>query len=129
VRSRADRSLARTESSSQITRARGARRWPWVIAAFAVAIVKGEGYASLIHHRGGLIVLLAVALGFSLLRPKPLLIAAFGAALVAFALAPHPAGLGVALGFGAFVLLIGLFFAIATVLHARQPGSRRGRPA
>ena len=50
-----------------------------MIAAFVVAIVKGEGYASLIHHRGGLIVLLAVALGFSLLRPKPLLIAAFAA--------------------------------------------------
>ncbi len=129
MRTRADRSLARTDSSSQITRARGARRWPWVIVAFVAAAVKGEGYTSLIHHRGGLIVVFAVALGFSLLRPKPLLIAGFAAAPLAFAVAPHPAVLGLALGFGAFVLLIGLFFAIATVLHARQGRPDRGRLA
>jgi hypothetical protein len=96
-----------------------------VIAAGAVKV---DAYASLLHHRGGLIAVLAIGLVGSVLRPKPLAIAAFAAGVFAFALAPHPAMLGVSLGFGAFVVLIALFFMISTVLHARQrPAARQSR--
>ena len=61
-------------------------------------------------------------------RPKPLLIAALTAALVATTVAPHPVLLGVGVGFGAFAVLIALFFTISTVLHARQRRSRHARP-
>jgi hypothetical protein len=85
-----------------------------------VGAVKVEAYASLLHDRGALISVLAVGLVASALRSKPLAMAAFAAGILAFALAPHPALVGVALGFGAFALLIALFFTISTVLHARQ---------
>jgi hypothetical protein len=90
---------------------------------------EGGGYASLLHHRGSLIGVLAVGLVVSVLRPKPLAIAAFAAGILAFALAPHPAVLGASLGFGAFVVLIALFFTISTVLHARQSHTVQGRRA
>ena len=128
MRKRAHRSLARVDSSSPITRARGAR-WPWLVGAVAVGAFKAEGYASLTHHRAGLIVVLAIGLALSVLRPKPVAIAAFAAALLAFGLAPHPLGLGVALGFGAFAVLMVLFFAISTALHLRQRRAGRPEPA
>lgn len=99
-----------------------------MIVAIAVGAVKVQAYGSLVHHRGALIAALAVALVASVvrLRPKPLLIAALMGALVATTVAPHPVLAGVALGFGAFALLVALFFTISTVLHARQ---RRGHGA
>ena len=42
------------------------------------------------------------------------------AALFALVLAPHPFVLGAGVGVGAFVVLMVAFFALATVLHARQ---------
>lgn len=100
MRQRADRSLERTGSSGQVTRSRGTR-WPWLIVVIAVV--------SMVR-----------------LRPKPLLIAALVAALLATTLAPHTAVLGVALGFGAFAVLVALFFTISTLLHARR---RHSAPA
>jgi hypothetical protein len=96
----------------------------------AVGAVKVEAYASLLHDRAGLIAVLAVGLGLSVLRFKPLAIAAFAAGILGFALAFHPVLAGAALGFGAFALLIALFFAISTVLLARQKvfTGRRGGP-
>jgi hypothetical protein len=93
-----------------------------------VGAVKADAYASLIHHPGGIIAVLAVGLGVAVLRPKPVAIAAFAAGILAFAIAPHPAMLGVALGVGAFVVLMVLFFAISTALHARQRHVGRARP-
>ncbi len=119
MRERADRSLAPTGSSSDLTRARGGR-WPWAIVFVAVAGLKAEAYASLVNDRPGMIAVLAVGLGVSLLRFKPVAIAVFSAPLLAFAVAPHPALLGVAFGVGVFAFLIALFFAISTVLRARQ---------
>lgn len=91
--------------------------------------MKVESYAALVHHRGGLIFVLAIGLVLSVLRPKPVAIAAFAAGVLAFAVAPHPWTLGAVLGFGSFALLIALFFAISTVLHARAPRPARRRPA
>ena len=104
---------------SLTTRAR-AGRWPWLIVAIGAAALKVDAYASLARHPGELVFLLAAGLAFSLLRPKPVLIAAMAGALFALVLAPHPVGLGIAVGVGAFVLLTVLFFAIATILRARQ---------
>jgi hypothetical protein len=124
VRERADRALAPTAASSRaVTRGRGAR-WPWAIVLVAVAAVKAEAYASAVQHRGALISLFAIGLAASLLRTKPLGIAVFTAGLLAAALAMRPIALGVGFGLGAFVLLIALFFAISTVLHARQRHAR-----
>lgn len=124
MRERSDRPLApaRSSGSGEVV-ARGRRtRWPWLIVVVVVGALKVEAYASLLEHRAALIAALAAALVASVIRqrPKPLLIAALGAALFASALAPHPVLAGVALGVGAFVLLVVLFFAISTVLHARQ---------
>jgi uncharacterized membrane protein (DUF485 family) len=122
VRKRSDRAVAAQGSSGElVARGRGTR-WPWLIVAIAAGALKADAYASLVHHRGQLIAALGAALLASLIRqrPKLLLIAGFGAALIASAVAPHPVLAGVALGVGAFVLLVALFFAISTVLHARQ---------
>jgi hypothetical protein len=110
--------LARS-SGDAVARGRGTR-WPWLIVVIGVGAVKVEAYASLLHDRGGLIAVLAVGLSVSVLRSKPVAIAAFTAAILGFALAFHPVVAGVGVGLGAFALLIALFFAIATVLHARQ---------
>jgi hypothetical protein len=124
VRERVDRSLTPTAGSTRtVTRGRGAR-WPWAIVVIAVGAVKAEAYASAVQHRGALISLFAIGLAASLLRTKPLAIAVFTAGLLAAALALHPIVLGVGFGLGTFVLLIALFFAISTVLHARQRHAR-----
>lgn len=97
-------------------RARGTR-WPLVIVAI---LLKGQLYTVFLHHRAGSIALLAAWLGHSLLRIKLVRIAALSAALLAVALAPHPILLGVGLGAGTFVVLMVVFFAIATALRARD---------
>lgn len=126
MRKRSDRPLARAGSSGSgevVARGRGTR-WPWLIVAIAVGAVKVEAYASLLDHRGALIAALVVALVASVvrLRPKPLLIAALVAALAATSVALHPAVVGVALGFGAFALLV------VAVLHDLDPASRAPAP-
>jgi hypothetical protein len=89
--------------------------------------LKIEAYASLVRHPAGLIVLLAAGLAATLLfRPKPLVIAVMAAALIALVLRLHPLVLGAAVGVGAFVVLMTAFFALATVLHARQSVRRPG---
>lgn len=125
MRKRSDRPLALAGPPGElVARGRGTR-WPWLIVAIAVGAVKVEAAAALLHDRGTLFTVLALGLLLSVLRPKPVAIAAFGAALLGFALALHPVAAGVGLGFGTFALLIALFFAISTVLHARQRRSRR----
>jgi hypothetical protein len=94
---------------------------------FVVAGLKSEGLA--VAHRSGLIAVVAVALAASVLRVRPVGAAAATALLLGFVLGAHSLGLGLALGFGGFALLIALFFVISTVLHVRQnhaaTGSRR----
>jgi len=104
---------------------RGGVRWPWMIVGVGLALVKANAAADLVHHRTGLIVALAAALAVSVLRTRPVGIALSGAPLLAFALAPGSTALGIALGFGAFVLLLALFVAIGTVLQARQAHDRK----
>ena len=105
------------DTETKLGRPRGAR-WPWLIVAIAVGAFKARGVTEVIHYRAGVIAVLALVLVGSVLRPRPVFIAAATAALLAFALAPHPAGVGIALGVGAFVVLMVLFFAIATLLQA-----------
>ncbi|MBV8948471.1 MAG: hypothetical protein JO286_17175 [Solirubrobacterales bacterium] len=112
--------LERNNSTeTRLDRPRGAR-WPWLILAIAAGAVKARGIEEVTHHRPEVIAALALVLVASLLRPRPVLMAAAAAGLLAFALAPHPAGVGIAVGVGAFVVLMLVFFAIATMLHARQ---------
>jgi hypothetical protein len=129
VRKRTDRSLAPAGSPGSgevVARGRGTR-WAWLIVVAAAGALKADAYASLLHHRASLIGALAVALVVSVvrLRPRPLLIAALLAAVVATSVALHPAVAGVALGFGAFALLVAACFAISTVLHVSQRRERR----
>lgn len=140
MRERSDRPLAPARSSGsaspsgsgEVVGRRRGTRWPWVIVAIAVGALKLEAFASLLyhhgwlHHRGPLIAVLAVGLGVSVLRTRPVAIAVFGAGVLAFVVALHPLLGGVALGVGAFGSLIALFFTVSTVLHARQ---RRGQRA
>lgn len=96
------------------------RRWPWAIGGLVFAVLKSEGLAKLVFHRGSLIAVLAVGLAVAALRVSPVTLAATGALLLALVLGAHSLALGLALGFGVFALLMALFFAISAVLHARQ---------
>ena len=120
MRERSDRAVARSGSSGEVVARRRGTRWPWLIVVVVAAALKGEAYASLLHDRAGMISVLAVGLFVAIVRTKPLAIAGFTAGILGFALALHPVLAGVGLGVGAFVVLIALFFAISTVLHARQ---------
>jgi hypothetical protein len=95
-----------------------------LIVGIGLALGKTEGLRELLHHQGELIALLGLGLAFSVLRPRPVGIALTAAPLLAFALAPRSTVLGIALGLGGFVLLLALFFAVASVLHARQEQGR-----
>jgi hypothetical protein len=88
---------------------------------------KAEGYTYLAHHRATLFVLAALTLAASLLRPRPAVIAVAVAALAALAIDLHPFGLGLAFGAGAFIVLLVLFVAIGTALHAWHDHGRPGR--
>jgi hypothetical protein len=94
-----------------------------VIAGLALALVKADGLAVALGHRSTLFVFLGLALVGALLRPRPVIVAVTVAPLLALVLEPHSLLAGVALGVGAFVLLMVLFVGIATVLHARQAQS------
>jgi hypothetical protein len=96
----------------------------WVIPAI---LLKGQIYTLFLHHRAGYIALLATWLGHSLLRVKLVRIAALSAALLPVALAPHPVLLGVGFGLTVFVVLMAVFFAIATALRARDARPRGGK--
>ena len=85
-----------------------------------IAALKSGALFKVLFHHGELIAVLAVLLVTSVLRGRPVGIAATTSLLLAFVLGAHSLGLGLALGFGGFALLMALFFAISTVLLARQ---------
>jgi len=99
---------------------RSRRRLPLLIGGVVLALVKVDGLAVALDHRSTLFAFLALALVGAVLRPRPVVIAATVAPLLALVLDPHSLLAGVAIGFGAFVLLMVLFVGIATALHARQ---------
>jgi hypothetical protein len=103
------------------------RRWPWVIVIVAAAAAKGAVIANVFHHRSGAIVVLAVLAAVSLLRGRPLWLAMFGGPLLAVALHPHPLLLGIAVGVGAFFVLIVLFAALGTALNMGDALRSRAR--
>lgn len=113
--------LEKPGTGAETTRSRTRnRRWPALIGGLVLAVLKSEALVKLIVHRGSLIAVAAVILATSVLRGRPVGIAATTALLLALVLGAHSLGLGVGLGFGGFALLMVLFFAISTVLHARQ---------
>jgi hypothetical protein len=108
-------------TGAKTTRSRGRnRRWPAVLGGILLAALKSEALFKVIFHHGELLAVLAVLLVTSVLRARPFGIAATTSLLLAFVLGAHSLGLGLALGFGGFALLMALFFAISTVLLARQ---------
>jgi hypothetical protein len=109
------------------TRRPGERRWPWVVVIVAAASVKGVVIANLFHHRSGWIALLGVLATVSLLRGRPLRLAISAAPLLAVALHPHPLLLGIAVGVGAFFVLIVLFAALGTALNMRDAHASAAR--
>jgi hypothetical protein len=100
--------------------------WPWLIVGVVLALVKADGLAAVLHHRAEVVAILGLGLALSVLRRRPVGIAVTTAPLLAFILAPRSTALGIALGLGVFVLLLALFTAIGTVLHARQNQDRAG---
>ena len=119
--------LERTGTGVATTaRSRGrSRRWPAVIGGLVLAALKSEGLARIALHRAGLIAVVAIFLAGAVLRVRPVGTAVAGALLLALVLGAHSLGLGLGLGFGGFALLMALFFAISTVLLARQRRSGR----
>jgi hypothetical protein len=91
-----------------------------VLGGLVLAGLKSEALLKLILHRGELVAVLAVLLVTSLLRGRPVGIAVATSLLLAFVVGVHSLGLGLAIGFGGFALLMALFFAISTMLLARQ---------
>lgn len=96
----------------------------WLIVGVGVALVKADVLVAVLQHRTEVIAVLGLGLAFSVLRPQPVGIAVSAAAMLAFTLAPSSTLLGIALGLGAFVLLLALFIAIGSLLHARQDQDR-----
>jgi hypothetical protein len=120
--------LERPGTGTKTARSRGRnRRWPAVIGGLVLAALKSEALFRLVLNRGGLVVVVALLLAGSLLRARPIGIAVAIPVLVALVVGAHSLGLGLGLGFGGFVLLMALFFAISTVLHARQTYASTGR--
>lgn len=111
---------ARAQSGERTVAAQRRSRWLWLIVGVLVVVGKSEGLAELIHHRVSLIALLALGVAFSVLRPRPALLAATAAPLLAVTVGRHSLALGLALGVGGYVVLLALFYAIGTVLMARQ---------
>jgi hypothetical protein len=118
--------LAKPGTGAKATRdRRGKRGWSAVIGGFLLAVLKSHVLLRLLLHRHALIGVVAAALAGSLLRTRPVATAVATALLAALVLGAHSIGLGLALGFGGFALLMALFFAVSTILHARQ--RRRSR--
>jgi hypothetical protein len=103
------------------------RRWPWVIVIAAGAAVKGAALASALHHRTSWLVLLSLLAFVSLMRARPLALALFGGALLAFAIDPHSVLVGLAVGVAACFVLIVLFAALGTALNTRDEVRSRAR--
>jgi hypothetical protein len=113
----------RATAASPTRRLEG-RRWPWVIVIAGGLVAKGAAIASLTHHRASWIALLALLSLTAFLRGAPFALALCVAPLLAVVVDPHPWFLGVAVGFGAFFVLLGLFLAIGTVLNLRDTRKR-----
>ena len=101
--------------------------WAWLIVGVVLVAAKADALAQVEHHRTVLIVVLALGLAVSVLRARPVRVAVLAAALSAWLLDLRSTALGVGLGLAGFALLMAVFFAIATVLHARQDHARAGR--
>ncbi len=97
-----------------------------MVVGVGLVLLKAQALSGLVHHPIWVIVALAVGLVSSVLRARPIGVALTAGPLLAFALSPSSTALGIVVGVGAFVVLLALFFAIATVLMARQD-SRRPR--
>jgi len=91
-----------------------------VVVGVAVALLKAQALSGLLHHRVWVIVILGLGLLSSVVRTRPVGVALTAGPLLAFALAPASTALGIAVGVGAFGLLLAMFFAVGTVLMARQ---------
>lgn len=117
--------VERAAAPGELRRA-GRRRagWPWLIVGVGFGLVKTNAISELLHHRVDTIALLGLGLALSVLRTRPVGSAVTAASLLAFTLAPRSTALGIALGVGAFVLLLATFVAIGTVLRARQDQDR-----
>ena len=114
--------MQRADAPGEVRGAGRRRRgWPWAIVGVALALVKADAFRVILHGRVALMALFGVGLVLSVLRPRPVGIAVTAAGLLAFVLAPGSLVLGIGLALGTFVLLLALFFAVATVLQARQP--------
>jgi hypothetical protein len=94
--------------------------WAWVIVALALGALKARALTDLMHHRVELIAVLALGMIVSVLRPRPVAFAAFAAPIAALAVAPRSAAAGAATGLGTFVFLTALFFALGSLLQARD---------
>ena len=99
------------------------RGWLWIPLGVVLALFKVRAFAEVIDHRGSAIALLAVWFAIALLRMRLASVAITAAALFGILASSHSVGRGLAFGAGACVVLMGVFFAVATILLARQ-GSR-----
>ena len=106
-----------TAGQPRETPARSRASWPWIAVALVIGVGKTEGFRLLEHHVWGWTIVLGVTSGWSLLRARPVLTALFAAPAISILLKPHPAGVGVAVGFALFAILIALFVAIGTALR------------
>ena len=100
------------------------RRWPYVLVAVAFGVVKAEGITEMVRHRTGVLVVLALVAVGSLLRVRPVALAAAGGALIAVAI--DPASLLVVIGLavaGSVVIVIALL-GLATLLRWQRPRRR-----
>lgn len=111
-------------SDSSLERApRTRRRTGWgLILGLVVLGLKVQAFHVLLHHLHGAeaMALLGAALAGSILRAKPLLMAAFAGALVALAVDPASTPVGIGLGVGAAAVALAAVVGFALALEARR---------
>ena len=94
--------------------------WLWIPVVVVLGLLKARAFEEVIDHRGSAIALLAAWFAVALLRLRLASVAITAAALFGILAGSHSIGRGLELGGGAFVVVMGAFFAIATILLARQ---------
>jgi hypothetical protein len=95
-----------------------------MVVGVGLVLLKAEALPALLHHRVWPIVILGLGLVSSVLRTRLVGVALTAGPLLAFALDPGSTAFGIAVGVGAFGLLLAMFFAVGTVLMARQGHDR-----
>lgn len=91
-----------------------------MVVGVGLLLFKAQALSGVLHHRALVLVILGLGVVSSVLRTRLVGVAVTVGPLLAFALDPGSTAVGIAVGVGAFGLLLAMFFAVGTVLMGRE---------